>query len=111
MTPNALSWDSSYNSHLSGMQSIYLMYDNDRAGFSGMARVGKHFTNRCYLVDWTGFPDKYDLGDYLMGDDAEYRMELLLDRCLPYDAITNKSHWNFYRDLRIKGMKDERELV
>lgn len=98
--PNALSFRSEYLKYLAHIKNIYLFFDNDPAGYAGMVRIGKKFKSRCFVVDWKGFPYKYDVGDLLKGAKEGKLMHKMLSKSLPYESLDNPLAKEFYRRIR-----------
>ena len=103
LLPNALNWDRNLSQYLTSMRKIYLAFDNDLAGEHGLKKVGKQFPHKVWVVDWKGYPNKWDVGDVLKPgtDKAINEFSSLLDNCLPYKAITDsKQKQELYRLIR-----------
>lgn len=100
--PNSLVWDNKFTKYFAHLRKIYMLFDNDKAGWRGMKKLGKMFPNRAWVADWEGYPTKWDVGDFLKGADAERikQFSLFLDRCLPADSMDSNTKRNFYRMVR-----------
>lgn len=98
--PNALAWDEKFTGYLVGLDTIYLIFDNDAAGHSGLRRVGKFFKNKAMVVDWDGYAYKTDVGDILNMPDGRVRLDNLISGALPYAALKNDTAWSFYSEYR-----------
>ncbi len=96
---SALSWDKNLSGHFVRLNKIYLMFDNDKAGWRGLRRIGKNFSNKCWVIDWEGFPEKCDVGDILK-QSGPAALSRLIDKCLPYKALDSQMSKEFYRRLR-----------
>jgi len=99
LLPNALNWDRNLSEYLAHIQEIYLFFDNDEAGLQGMRKVGKTFHNKCKVVDWEGYPEKFDVGDLLKLEKGKDIMGHLMAVSLPYDALKDSVSWSFYKGL------------
>lgn len=100
--PNALTLDENFVGAFHGIPKIYLMFDNDKAGRRGMKTVGKRFASRAWVPQWTGYPDKADVGDVLK-DEGPYYFGNLMEDCLPWDVIGDPLRKELYIRYREAG--------
>ena len=97
LMPNALNWDTELTHYLYHVNTIYLMFDNDEAGRRGLRKVGAKFSDRALVVDWDGYPDKTDIGDIFKMKNAHEKMDWLMHGSLPYEALKNRTSWEWYK--------------
>jgi len=61
----AMTWLTEWFEYFIGIESIYLVFDNDDAGRKGAKRVAKELgLYRCKIFTFNGFREKYDIIDY-----------------------------------------------
>ena len=48
-------------------KEIFIVYDNDEAGNNGASSIAKSLGEyRCRIFTFRGYPDKYDVGDWIL---------------------------------------------
>lgn len=78
------SWKKEWNKHIIKFNSVYVLYDNDEAGFIGSGRVVSKFLNRGSVLYWPkGFPDKYDVNRCMLEHGEEKTRRLITEAMLP----------------------------
>jgi len=82
-------------------KEVWLMYDNDQAGWDGMQYVSRKIAqvaSKVYLIDWPPgrFPEGYDLSDYVHDN-----------RIKPDQAIEELLSWCHLADLSLPKTKQE----
>lgn len=98
--PNIAQWKVEYNSRLLEVGRLTVAADNDKSGREYTKKVGKLLPGiRVNVLDWEGFPDRFDVGDVL-----KYRgkavMDELIAKALPLAAAYGLM--DVYRILREK---------
>lgn len=78
-TGGATGWNEKWFSPFMHLKSIFILYDNDKAGRKGARKVSKNLgEDRCKVYTFGDYPDKYDTGDFfLSGGTSEELTELL----------------------------------
>jgi DNA primase len=68
VTGNSINhWNSSWNKHLLRLDTIYVLYDNDKAGKQASAQTVKRMLGRGRLVIWPSMmEEKEDINSLLM---------------------------------------------
>lgn len=59
-------WSPAWYKFFLDKRNIYIVYDNDKPGRKGASSIAKALgQNRCFVYNFDGYPEKYDLGDWL----------------------------------------------
>lgn len=77
-TNGAGNWQKEWFKYFIKQEEIFVVYDNDKAGYQGIKNVAKHLgEERCKTYFFSGYPTKYDLGDWLKNNDPWFLKEFL----------------------------------
>ena len=98
ITPNNVNyWLSDWNRYILGLNRIYILYDNDRAGKIGASRLSRKLLNRAYVLFWPkSFPDKFDINKGLLLFGEEELRTLIIDAMLP-NAVHSSTLYDYGR--------------
>jgi len=98
ITPNNVNyWENSWNKYILGLDHVYILYDNDRAGKVGASRLSRKLLNRAYVLFWPkSFPDKFDINKGLLLFGEEELRTLIIDAMLP-NAVHSSTLYDYGR--------------
>lgn len=121
VTGNSVShWNSKWNSYITKLNMVYILYDHDKAGLLGSCRTSRKLLNRGYVLFWPqSFPEKFDVNEALSRLGAEKLKGLITNAMLPnavhssdlYEQSKKGALYEYVEIVRKKVNRDMRGLL